>query len=153
MKNLLWVIFILLCLAGISCQESVDIEAEEQLIKDKSTAIIEAEQQTDLDATLSYYAEDVILQVSDRPQTQGLEEFQNFIEGFFNVIVSIEGEATEVHVSKSGDMAWDNVLYRIIINGPDGPIEEEGNYLEVWEKINGEWKCVVISISSDEPAE
>ncbi len=49
-------------------------------------------------------------------------------------------------------MAWDNVWYRIVINGPDGPIEEKGNYLEVWEKINGEWKCVVISISSDEPA-
>ena len=153
MKNIIWSLFALLILTGTSCQESVDIEAEKQLIKDKSTAIIEAEQQKDLNATLSYYAEDVILQVSNTPQTQGLEALRNFLEGFFKVMVSIEGGLTEVTVSEAADMAWDNVWYRIVINGPDGPIEEEGKYLEVWEKINGEWKCLVISISIDETAE
>ena len=105
MKNIIWSLFALLILTGTSCQESVDIEAEKQLIKDKSTAIIEAEQQKDLNAALSYYAEDVILQVSNTPQTQGLEALRNFLEGFFKVMVSIEGGLTEVTVSEAADSA------------------------------------------------
>ena len=153
MKNLFWVLFTFVLLAGTSCQESIDIEAEKQLIIDKSTALIEAEQQKDVDATLSYYAEDVIIQDSDMPQIQGLEAFRNLIEGIFEIVVSFEAEVTEITVSESGDMAWDYAWYRIAINGANGLDEHEGKYLEVWQKINDEWKIVAFTLSSNGPAE
>lgn len=152
MKNLIGSLFALLLLAGTSCQESVDIEAEKQLIKDMVTAAFEAEQQKDLDAILSYFAEDVIGQLPNMPQVQGLEAMRDFYTEYFKILVSIEGWSTEITVSKSGDMAWDYGGSRSVINGPDGPIEDETKYLEVWKKIDGEWKVVAISASSDKPA-
>ena len=151
MKNLIWSLFALLLLAGISCKQSVKIEAEKQLIRDLVTTRVEAERQKDINAVLNIFGEDVILQISNRPQVQGLEALRNFFIEFFNVMVSVEEVSTEVSVSEAGDMAWDYGWYRVVINGPDGPIEEEGKYLEVWKKINAEWKCVAFNISSDEP--
>ncbi len=145
MKNLLWVLFILVYLAGTSCQESVDIEAEKQVIRDVVTKAFEAEQQKDLDGILSAYAEDVIAQVSNMPQIQGLEAMRDFYTEYFKILVSIEGWSTEIIVSEAGDMAWDYGGSRSVVNGPDGPIEGEGKYLCVWKKINSEWKCVAIS--------
>jgi ketosteroid isomerase-like protein len=136
-----------------SFQDSIDIEAEKQVIKDVVTAAFEAEQQKDLDGILSAYAEDVIAQLPNMPQIKGLEALRNFYTEYFKILVSIEGWSTEITVSKSGDMAWDYGGSQSVINGPDGPIEDEMKYLQVLKKINGEWKCVAISASSDKPAE
>jgi hypothetical protein len=46
-------------------------------------------------------------------------------------------------------MAWDYGWNRAVY---EGSIEDEGKYLAVWKKINGEWKSVAISFSSDKPA-
>ena len=145
MKNLFWVSVTLVLLAGTSCQESIDIEAEKQLIKDIVTKAFEAEQQKDVDAILSYYAEDVIAHAPNMTQIQGLEAMRDFYTEYFKILVSIEGWSTEIIVSEAGDMAWDYGGSRSVINGPDGPIEGEGKYLSVYKKINGEWKCVAIS--------
>jgi len=133
---------------------TIDIEAEKQVIRDMLKTAFEVEQQKDVDAImeLGYFAEDVILQGPNMPQLKGLEGARYFYTEFFKILVSIEGGSTEIKISRYGDMAWDYGWNRTVYKGPDGPIEDEGKYLEVFKKINGEWKCVAISFSSDKPA-
>ena len=156
--SLLISLCLLMCFS-ISCQEqaeeekpTLDINAEKQTIKDIVQKAFEAEQQKDLEATLSIYAENVIFQPPNMPQTEGLEALRNFYTEFFKMLVSIEGGTKEVFISKAGDMAWDYGWNRGVYESPEGRIEDEGKYLAVWQKIDGEWKCVAISFSSDKPA-
>ena len=154
MKKYLWTLFTLVLIAGTSCQEKIDIEAEKQVIRDMINTAFEVENQKDVDAMmgLGYFAEDVIGQAPNMPQVKGLEAMRSFYTEFFKILVSIEGGSTEIIMSETGDMAWDYGWNRAVYKGPDGPIEDEGKYLEIFKKINGEWKCVAISFSSDTPA-
>ena len=133
---------------------TIDIEAEKQAISDKIKTAFEVEKQKDVDVImgLGYFAEDVIAQCPNMPQLKGLEAMRNWYTEFFKILDSIEGGSTEIIISEAGDMALDYGWNRTVYKGPDGPIEDEGKYLEVFKKINGEWKCVAISFSSDKPA-
>ena len=154
MKNLFLTLSAIILLAITSCQESIDIESEKQAIRDMVKTAFEVENQKDVDAImeLGYFAEDVIAQGPNMPQINGLEAIRNFYTEFFKILDSIEGGSTEIIISEAGDMAWDYGWNRAVYKGPDGPIKDEGKYLEVWKKINGEWKVVAISFSSDKPA-
>jgi ketosteroid isomerase-like protein len=162
MKKLFMVLplVFLLCFS-FSCQKGeevaeepvVDVEAEKQVIRDMLKRGFEVENQKDVDAIMSlgFFAEDIAIQVPNVPQLKGLEAARNFYTEFFKILVSIEGGPTEIIISESGDMAWDYGWNRAIYEGPDGPIEDEGKYLEVWKKIDGKWKIIAVSFSSDKP--
>jgi ketosteroid isomerase-like protein len=160
MKKLFMVLpLVFLLCYSLSCQQgeevaeevkpTVDVEAEKQAIREIVQKSFEAEQQKDIDGTISCYAENVVCQPPNMPQFEGLEAFRNFYTEFFKILVSIEGGSTKVVISESGDMAWDYGWNRGVY---EGSIEDEGKYLAVWKKINGEWKVVAISYSSDKPA-
>jgi ketosteroid isomerase-like protein len=159
MKKLFMVLplVFLLCFT-FSCQQGeevaeevkpiVDVEAEKQAIREIVQKSFEAEQQKDIDASMSLYAENAIFQPPNAPQFEGLETLRNFLTDLFKILVSIEGGSTKVAISESGDMAWDYGWNRSVY---EGAIEEEWKYLAVWKKINGEWKIVAISYSSNKP--
>jgi len=158
MKKFLTIIplVFLLCFT-FSCQQGeevaeepvVDIEAEKQAIIEIVKMAFEAEQQKDIDASISCYAENVVFQPPNMPQLEGLEAIRNFYTEFFKILVSIEGGSTKVVISEAGDMAWDYGWNRAVY---EGSMEDEEKYLAVWKKTNGEWKIVAISFSSDKPA-
>ena len=64
---------------------------------------------------------------------------------------SIKGGSTEIHISENGDMGWDYGWNRTVYKGSEGSFEEDGKYMEIWEKRNGTWKVVAASFSSDQP--
>ena len=129
----------------------IDFEAEKQVIRETVKEGFEAEQRKDLDAIVNYFAENVIVQGPNMPQIKGRAALRDFYTEFFKVLISIEGGTTDIFISESGDMAWDYGWNREEYKGPDGPIQDEGKYLEIWKKINNEWKVVAISFSSDKP--
>jgi hypothetical protein len=85
------------------------------------------------------------------PLIKGLEAPRNFYTEFFKILDSNERGSTEIIISEVGDMAWDYGWNRTVYKGPNGPIENEWKYLRVYKKINGNWKFVAISFSSDKP--
>jgi ketosteroid isomerase-like protein len=134
-------------------EPAVDVEAEKQVIRDMLKKGFEVENQKDVEAimNLDIMAEDIVIQAPNMPQLKGLEAARNFYKEFFKILVSIEGGSIEIIVSESGDMAWDYGWNRAVYKGPDGPIEDEGKYLEVWKKTDGKWKIAAVSFSSDKP--
>ncbi len=158
MKKLLLILplVFLLCFT-FGCQKGeevaeeplVDIEAEKQVILQLDQQWIEAEKRKELEATMSNAAEGIICQPADMPQFEGLAALRNFYTEFFKILVSIEVGTIDVIVSKSGDMAWAYGWNRTVLEGPEGPIEGEGKYLGVWQKIDGKWKAVAVSFSGN----
>ncbi len=132
---------------------TIDLDAERQAIRDLLNTAFEVEQQKDVDAImeLDLFADDIIAQAPNMPQIEGLKALRNFYTELFKILDSIRGGSTDIIISEAGDMAWDCGWNRTVYKGSDGLIEDEGKYLGVYKKINGKWKCVAISFSSDKP--
>ena len=65
--------------------------------------------------------------------------------------VSVTFEPTSIHVSDDGTMAYDVGTYRLAYDGPSGRVEDNGKYLVVWERRDGEWKAVADMINTARP--
>jgi hypothetical protein len=55
----------------------------------------------------------------------------------------------QIHVSASGEMAWNHGGYVNELKGPDGRIKEEGEYLGVYHKVTGKWKGAAFCITAN----
>ena len=84
------------------------------------------------------------------PQFVGREASYAFMKPFIeDVLISIDGKPTQLEVSASGELAYDLGNSTAIVNSPDGPVEDKQKYLIIWKKIDGNWKAVAGSFSSD----
>jgi len=152
MKNLFWPLFALILLAGTSCQESVDLQAEEQQIRQFTQEWYDAENRDDLDAIMPFIAEESVLQMPGMPMIEGKDAQRSLMATLLESMVSITGGPMTIVVSESGDIAYQYGTSTAIIKGPDGEFEDPEKYLFVWKKIDGEWKVVAGTFSSDKPA-
>ena len=139
-------------MAGNSCQKSVDLQAEEEQIRQFTQEWYDAENRDDLDAIMPFIAEESVLQMPGMPTIEGKDAQRSLMATLLESMVSITGGPMTIVVSESGDIAYQYGTSTAIIKGPDGEFEDPEKYLFVWKKIDGEWKVVVGSFSSDKPA-
>ena len=64
-------------------QVSVNLQTEEHTIREVSRALLEAEQNQDLAATMAFFTEKTILQPPGASQLEGLQALRSFLEEFF----------------------------------------------------------------------
>ncbi len=131
--------------------KTVDIDSEKREIERVVKATFEAEDRKDLEGFLKLMSDDVLIQLPNVPEIQGKKAVREFYNQFLPILVSTKGGVRKVEVSSSGDMAWFSGYHLTTTKGPEGPIEDEGKFLAVYKKIDGAWKGVALSISSDKP--
>ncbi len=136
-----------LLVLSVGCERltpaAVDVGAER-------TAILEADQAWsdtvgDLDAFMSFFAEDARFLPPDGPQANGRDEIrQSFAELAALPGFSLTWSANFSDVSSSGDLGYSVGTFEMTIDGPDGdPATRTGTYATVWKKQNdGLWKVV-----------
>ena len=128
----------------------VDIEAEKKLIWEANQEWFKLENEKNVDAIMEkFIADDIILQVPGMPQHVGKEAVHKSMSELFKVLISIEGKPTRLEVADSGELAYDLGNATAKMMGPDGPVDDKQKYLIVWKKIDGKWKAIAGSFSSD----
>ncbi len=129
----------------------VDNEAGKKLIRERVQEWFGLENDNKVDEIFDeYIAEDIILQVPGMPQVEGKEAAYSFLKEYIeNVLISIEGKSTHVEIAESGELAYDLGYNTSNLMGPEGPVDDKGKYLIVWKKIDGKWKAIAGSFSSD----
>ena len=129
----------------------VDIEAEKKKIWEANQDWYRLENENKVDEIFEkYVSDDLILQVPGMPQFVGREASYAFMKSFIeDVLISIDGKPAQLEVSASGELAYDLGNSTAMVNSPDGPVEDKQKYLIIWKKIDGNWKAVAGSFSSD----
>ena len=98
------------------------------------------------------YAADGSFMPPNTPRIDGRDAIRSaFAEMLQGPNVSLTFQPTEIVVAQSADMAYDIGTYNLAMDGPEGRIEDEGKYVVVWKKVNGEWKVAVDIFNSDKP--
>ena len=129
----------------------VNIEAEKKKIREANQDWYRLENENKVDEIFEkYVTDDLILQVPGMPQFVGREASYAFMKPFIeDVLISIDGKPAQLEVSASGELAYDLGNSTAMVNSPDGPVEDKQKYLIIWKKVDGNWKAVAGSFSSD----
>jgi ketosteroid isomerase-like protein len=105
-----------------------------------------------MEASLSYLAPDVVVQTEGAPEIQGIDATRTLYEGFFAIpYVDLVGVPRTVVVAASGDLAYDIGPSNFVFEGDDGLTEVPAKSTIIWQKLNDQWKVVVLSVTADTP--
>lgn len=120
----------------------VDVAAEEQAIRDRSMAWLQAAKAKDHAAEAAFFADDgMMFRENDPPQTGPAAVQQAFAaEAAEDPNGTVEWTTDAVHVAASGDLGYELGTYTSNSTGPNGPVTDTGKFVTVWKKVNGEWK-------------
>jgi uncharacterized protein (TIGR02246 family) len=130
----------------------MDQAAQEQVIKDLDTALSEAAQEQDAATFGSFFAEDGVQMPPNAAPLEGRAAVEQSAADLFGGGGELRFETLAVRVSGSGDMAYSRGKYYLNMPVLDGLVRDEGSYLEVWQKIDGEWRITADCFNSDLPA-
>ncbi len=154
MKKYLWTLFALIILAGTSCQEKIDIEKEKEAIK----AVIEKETNAyfarDIDQQFEAFLQDettVGVAVGKDGLADGWEEFSAFYKGMYEnspepTNLQVKNKNYIIKVYK--DCAW--AVYDEYSVDENDSISSGPRCIRFMEKVDGEWKIVLLSVLSRE---
>lgn len=129
--------------AACATTTRVDRASEEQRIRELDRQALRAAQSKDAATFANLYAVDAVHMPANTPVAQGRDAIRDrWAETFRIPGVAVDFQPTRVEVAESGDMAYVLGTYRLSGDMPGGRLDDRGNYVVVWKKIDGQWKAV-----------
>jgi uncharacterized protein (TIGR02246 family) len=130
----------------------VDVEAEEQRLMELSREWSDVAAGDDIEALMSYWADDAVMMAPGQPPLRGKEAIRTFVSSAGEIPgFSVSWEPLEAHVAESGDMAY--LIEQNQMTMPDSTgalVTEYNKVVTVWKKqTDGSWKNVVDMWNSD----
>jgi len=143
--------------AVIACKKEnpIDQQAEAEKLMEHSKAWAQSAKEKDIEAILSYWADDAILMSPNEAAIVGIDSLRGLVERSMKIPgFEINWNPQQAYVSKSGDLG-----YVIVKNYMTLPIDTLGNTatifnkgVEIWKRqSDGVWKNVV-DISNADPS-
>ena len=128
--------------------------AEETAIRQADLAWSKAMTDKQLDATVSYYAEEASIFPPNAPTATGKNAIRNVWAQFFAMPgFLVTCHPVKIEASRSGDIGYTQGPYDLAFNDAKGnTVKDRGKYLAVWKKqSNGAWRIVADIFNSDLP--
>jgi uncharacterized protein (TIGR02246 family) len=129
--------------------------ADERAVREADAAWAKAAAAKDVEARLSFLAEDALVLPPNAPMQTGKESMRKGLsEEMANPGYAISWQASKAEASRGGDLAYTVGTYQFTMTGPKGkPVTDRGKYVTIWRKQpDGKWKAVADIFNSDLPA-
>ena len=130
-------------------------DADVQSLKDTEAAWVKVVAAKDFEKTVSYYADDASLLMSNAPAANGKDAIRAALKPVFDdPNSSLAFQPSRVEVAKSGDLGYAQGTYTITTTDPKTkkPVTDKGKYLVAYKKqTDGTWKAMADMDSSDMP--
>lgn len=129
-----------------------DRSADERMIVALDSGWIRNVMAKNVDSLMTYYAPDAV-SYGFGPPASGLDQIRaSYTEMVKSTISDPKINSSTVKFSSDGSMAYDHGTFTMTMTPPGGkPATETGAYLNVWRKMDGQWKLVA-EASSPIPA-
>jgi len=157
MKKIALLFWTCIILLGCTSTPKVDIQAETDAIRKLEDQWMVALQTSDAEKIKSFYATDAVGMSPNKPIAIGLESIGNGIESMLAdtaiLFKTYTGTIDVIEVSANGDLAYARGQDEITIKTKDGLVKENGKWVDIWKKLDGQWKVTVSIGNSDKPLE
>lgn len=145
----------LLTLPGIlfvSCEKATEDTSEvRQAIEAINKQLADAVNRGEAAAVAALYTEEARVLPPNGPTLVGQEAIQNFFQSNIDAGVS-DFKITTLEVGVARDLAYEIGEYALTIQPEEGEaIRDQGKYVVVWKRENGEWKLDVDIFNSSMP--
>lgn len=155
MKKLLFLMLGIVLMAQ-GCQTSkVDIQAETDTIRSLENQWTSGLQTKNVDQIMDLTSNDCTIMRSNAPAIDGPQAIRDRQELMFQDTTLLYETYTAmvdtIEVAASGDLAYARGHDDISIITERGIVQEKGKWVDVWKKIDGEWKAIISISNSDEP--
>jgi len=134
-------------LAGCTSSPKVNTVAEAEAIRNLEIQWTAANQTKDIAKVMTYFSPESMQMAPGKEVITGLQSIQEDFEMSFADTTllwdTFSWTNDKVEVSASGDLAYVTGTNLIKAKTPDGIVEYAGKGVDIWKKIDGEWKCVV----------
>lgn len=129
-----------------------DRAAEEARIRELDRQALRAAQAKDAATFANLYSADATHFPANLPAARGREAIRRaWAEGLAMPGLAIQWDPTRIEVAESGDLAYVMGTYRVGGDMPGGRLDDRGNYIVVWKKIDGQWRAVADIGASEAP--
>jgi ketosteroid isomerase-like protein len=139
--------------SGTSASPS-NVRDAERALHARSDAFQAAESAMDAARATSFWATDAVVQPAGAPAVVGRDAVGALYRQIFSsgAVKELRGTPSHVEMAKSGDLAYETGVNRIVLRTPNGDALDMGKYLLIWKRIDGEWYASSISVTSDAAA-
>ena len=155
MKKIVVLFCTCIILFGCNRAPKVDTLAEANAIRNLEDQWTVALQKSDTDKIISFFNTDAVAMKPNTPISIGLQAIRKERESSFTdttmLYKTYSSKIDTIEVSASGDLAYVRGTDRITTKTPNGLVEDMGKWVDIWKKINGEWKVIVNIWNSDMP--
>jgi ketosteroid isomerase-like protein len=141
----------------IGCNRSpvVDTLAEAKAIRNLEDQWTVALQKSDADKIISFFTTEAVAMKPNTPILVGLQAIRKERESSFTdttlLYKTYSSKIDIIEVSASGDLAYVRGTDHISIKTPNGLVDDMGKWVDIWKKIDGQWKVIVDIWNSDIP--
>ena len=133
-----------------------DLAAEEKAIRDLSKHWLELAKARDAAGEAGLFAADAIAYRAHHGPIVGPTAYQTYAARDYadNPKATTAWTTEAVTVAASADVAIESGTFHLTGLGPLGDVEDKGNYITVYKKVNGQWKVAadIGSTTMPEPA-
>ncbi len=125
------------------CVAMGDPAAVEQAIRKMDKQWVGAAVRGDSATIANFYAPDSVFLIPNAPPAEGPNAIGEAWKGLISLPnLSLNYRATRIDVAASGDLATAIGTYDLAFSGESGRVRDEGKYVVVWQKVDGEWKVI-----------
>jgi uncharacterized protein (TIGR02246 family) len=144
--RIVWVAGAVGILAGAARAESL----AESEVRARSKGVAAAEERLDTDAVMPFWADDAVVHFAGAAPLVGREAIRKMYADTFPKLKAFRGETDQLHVSASGDLAWEAGRTFSTRREPAGSAESSGKYLLVWRKdADGAWRIAACAATAN----
>lgn len=142
-------VFFCTCIILIGCTSTpkVDMVAEAEAIRNLENQWLVALQNKDTDKIMSIYSPEGVVMKPNNAIYAGHQSIRKQVESDFADTTVLWNTTTStidiIEVSASGDMAYVRGINRGEMKTLTGLVEISDKWIDIYKKIDGQWKCTV----------
>jgi len=156
MKKAALLFWTCITLSGCTTTPEADIQAEKDVIQNNEDQWTVALQSKDAGKIEAFYATGAVSMRPNQPVSTGLDEIRKAIDSMLAdttfLFNTYTGRVDAIEVSIAGDMAYAYGHDEIMVKTKDGLVKDEGKWVDIWKKIDGQWKVTVSCGNSNKPS-
>ena len=123
-----------------ACSHGLNQASEEQAVRAAGLEWRRAVADGDVERIVALHAPDAVIMSSNQPLSSG----SNGVRTAWRSMVGLPGVAIDWAPSRidvvSPTVANEIGTYTVSYNGPQGRVNDQGNYTTIWHKIDGQWR-------------
>jgi uncharacterized protein (TIGR02246 family) len=157
MKKITLLFWTCIILIGCNSTPKVDTVAEAEAIRNIENQWTVALQNKDIDKVMSLYSPEGVVMKPNNSIYVGLQSIRKQVESDFADTTmlwnTISTTIDIIEVSASGDIAYARGINRGNMKTLTGIVENSDKWIDIYKKIDGQWKCIVSIWNTDNPLE